>query len=252
MKILLLTVAGMSTRFSSSLGKSCLKCIYYENNFKESILYNIISKDVYFDKYVIVGGYRFQELKDAVYTELQQYADKILLIENTHFCDWGSGYSLYKGLEFIQQDQFDEIVFAEGDLYVDDISFVDVCDSKKNVVTCNTEPILANKAVAYYYDKDYKLHYIYDTAHETLCVKEEFRGIFNSGQIWKFIEPERVRKIYKQMKSDEWKDTNLRFIQHYFGDMNKEKYEIIQLRDWINCNTIEDYKKILQLKIRKG
>ena len=54
------------------------------------------------------------------------------------------------------------------------------------------------------------------------------------------------------MKSDEWKDTNLRFIQHYFGDMNKEKYEIIQLRDWINCNTIEDYKKILQLKIRKG
>lgn len=243
MKILLLTVAGMSTRFSKSLDKSCLKCIYYENDFKESLLYNMISKNVNFDKYVIVGGYRFQELKDIIYMQFQQYIDKIYLVENTHFYDWGSGYSLYKGLEFIQQDEFNEIVFAEGDLFVDDISFINVCNSKKNVVTCNREPILANKAVAYYYDKDYKLHYIYDTEHEVLSIKEDFRGIFNSGQIWKFSEPKRVRQIYSQMKLCDWKDTNLRFIQNYFGNMSKEGYEIIQFSDWINCNTIEDFKK---------
>ena len=33
-KALIVTVAGMSSRFSESLGRECLKCIYYPNDIK--------------------------------------------------------------------------------------------------------------------------------------------------------------------------------------------------------------------------
>ena len=66
-RILIITVAGMSTRFSQSIGQPCLKCIYYSSDSKESLLYQMLHQPVYFDKYIIVGGYMYDELQKTVW-----------------------------------------------------------------------------------------------------------------------------------------------------------------------------------------
>ncbi|MDE6913302.1 MAG: hypothetical protein K2P35_06360, partial [Lachnospiraceae bacterium] len=95
MKILIVTVAGMSSRFSQSLGHSCLKCLYYENHIEDSLLYTMLHQDRTFDYYVIVGGFMYDDLKAAIEEEFKEFGDKILLVKNEHYADYGSGYSLY-------------------------------------------------------------------------------------------------------------------------------------------------------------
>ena len=80
MKILILTVAGMSSRFSRSIGRECLKCIYYENDIKESLLYKMVFDNNAFDKYIIVGGFHYEELSKIINTEFADYSDKIELL----------------------------------------------------------------------------------------------------------------------------------------------------------------------------
>ena len=244
MKILILTVAGMSSRFSRSIGRECLKCIYYENDIKESLLYKMIFDNKAFDKYIIVGGFHYEELSEIINTEFADYSDKIELIYNEHYADYLSGYSLYMGLKCADKYAYDEIVFAEGDLFVDKNSFNKVYDSRTNVITYNTEPIYADKAVVYYYDEKYNIHYIYDTNHQLIEINEPMRGIFNSGQIWKFVDRLRVKDVYGNMALNEWKGTNLNFIQKYFMEIERDQCEAIRLDKWINCNTIDDYKMI--------
>lgn len=243
MRLLVITVAGMSERFSRSLGKKCLKCIYYSNNFKESILYRMIHQESQFDKYIIVGGFMYDQLRDEVERNFTDFLDRIVLVRNEKFDEYGSGYSLYMGLQKALEFDFNEIVFAEGDLFVDADGFHKVVNSAKDVITCNKEFILADKAVAFYYDKNYGIHYIYDTAHSSFQIKEAFLGIFNSGQIWKFVQADRVRNIYDEIQG-EWKGTNLVFIQRYFQGLSREDYDIVQFEKWINCNTISDFDKI--------
>ena len=244
MKILILTVAGMSTRFSESIGEPCLKCVFYRNNIKESLLYRMLHQNVAFDKYVIVGGYMFEQLKITLEKDFTEFQDKIILVRNERYSDFGSGYSLFLGLRAVIDLDFQEIVFAEGDLYVDGESFQKVCTAANNVITYNNDPILADKAVAFYYDSKYQIHYIYDTQHNELKIREPFIGIFNSGQIWKFAQRERIRDIVKTLTEDEYKKTNLIVIQKYFGSLDREQYDMVELKDWINCNTITDFDKI--------
>lgn len=248
MKILIVTVAGLSSRFSESLGRPCLKCLYNENCIEESLLYTMLHQDGEFDYYVIVGGFMYDELKTAVEKEFKEFGDKILLVENERYADYGSGYSLYLALQKILDKDFDEVIFAEGDLYVDRESFRKIYDNANNVITCNTEPILANKAVAFYYDKNYRIHYIYDTEHSTLEINEPFRGIFNSGQIWKFADADRLRTAVASICEEKWKGTNLVLIQEYFGSLSKCEYEIVTFKKWVNCNTVFDYKKCIELR----
>lgn len=118
MKILLLTVAGMSSRFSRSLKKECLKCIYYENSIEESLLYRMLHQQLYFDRILIVGGYRFQELQTVIHNDFSDFSDRLTLLYNEKYSSYGSGYSLYIGLKSILNIDFDELIFAEGDLYV--------------------------------------------------------------------------------------------------------------------------------------
>lgn len=243
MKVLIITVAGMSGRFSQSLGYPCLKCLYHENSMKDSLLYRMLCQDGEFDCYVIVGGFMYEELEAAVREEFKEFGDKILLVKNDHYADYGSGYSLYLALDKIKDMDFDEAVFAEGDLYVDRDSFRKVFNSPGNVITCSREPILADKAVAFYFDRNYKIHYIYDTAHSALEIGEPFLGIFNSGQVWKFANPKRLREITVSAGERELKGTNLELIQRYFGDLHKDEYNIVTFETWINCNTVSDYKK---------
>ena len=244
MKIMIITVAGIAGRFSESIGRPCLKCLYYENDIKESLLYHMLCQNCEVDKYVIVGGFKFEELEETINHYFGEFSNKIILVQNENYMDYGSGYSLYLGLKAIKDLDYEELVFAEGDLWVDDDSFVRVWKCQRNVITYNSEAIMANKSVAFYYDRQYHIHYIFDTGHSLLEITEPFRGIFNSGQIWKFSGRERVLNVMSRLSQDEWKETNLNFIQQYFGNLDQEEYEIINLRKWVNCNTVDDYKKI--------
>ena len=244
MKILIVTVAGMSSRFSESLGYPCLKCLYNEGGFEESLLYRLVNQPYRFDLYVIVGGFRYEELVRAVRENFKELKDRILLVENRHYAEYGSGYSLYAGLERIRDMEFDEVVFAEGDLFVDGESFQKVCNAPGSVITCSREAILAEKAVVFYTDQAYGIHYLYDTEHRFLEVREPFRGMFHSGQIWKFADRERLYKAVSSIRREEWQGTNLVLVQKYFEMLRREEYEIITFRDWINCNTVSDYRKM--------
>lgn len=244
MKILILTVAGMATRFSRSVGYDCLKCVYYPNNIRESLLYRMLHQPVPFDKYIIVGGYKYEELRKILEEQFDDLAERVILVNNPHYAEYGSGYSLFCGLREAMRFDFGQIVFAEGDLFVDTETFVRVCHSPNNVITSNREPILASKAVVFYYNAQNKIHYLYDTGHDLLSVNEPFRAIYNSGQIWKFADPVRLRQLYRQMAMDDWKGTNLILVEKYFGPLNQDEYELLQFIKWVNCNTISDFKDI--------
>ncbi len=243
MKVLLVTVAGVSSRFSTSVGYQCLKCIYYTNDICESLLYKMVHQEE-FDLYVIVGGFQFNDLKQTVNVIFEKFPDRILLVYNDKYNLYGSGYSLFLGLRALENIKYDELVFAEGDLYVDNESFRKVYSSVKNVITTNMKPILAEKSVAFYFDTSFKLHYIYDTNHDVFEISEPFTSIFNSAQIWKFTQPDKVLKTYKAISSLSWHGTNLVFIQAYFGDLSIDGFEIITFNQWVNCNTVMDFNSI--------
>lgn len=244
LEILIITVAGTSSRFSESLGKDCLKCIYYKNNIKESLLYRMIYQNTDFDCYVIVGGFMYDELNQVIENDFSELKKKIILVKNSYFREYGSGYSLYLGLKAIINMEFSQVVFAEGDLYVDKESFERLCELKTNVITCNDEAILASKAVAFYYDVNYGIHYIYDVSHNVLEIREPFTGIFNSGQIWKFVSSDKLKESFFSLNEVEWQGTNLVFIQRYFERLKREEYTMIRFKKWINCNTISDFERI--------
>ncbi len=247
MRALLITVAGLSSRFSKSLGRKCLKCIYYENNPEESLLYRMICQDKNFDRYIIVGGFLFEELEEYIHCYLSDVEDRIVLVENEAYQEYGSGYSLYLGLRQAVDLGCDELVFAEGDLYVDHAGFAKICDAGNNVITMNRESIEANKAVAFYYDGNQGIHYIYDTRHNVLEIGEPFLGIYNSGQIWKFHDRERIGTVFHSIREQEWRGTNLVFIQKYFEGLERRSYQAVMLDVWINCNTVDDFRKIADI-----
>lgn len=246
MKILLLTVAGLSSRFERSLGRPCLKCIYFERSFAESLLYRMVCRDVEFDRYVIVGGYRFRELQEAVNQHFPNKSSRITLVENGHYADYGSGYSLFLGLQEAMRQKADEIVFAEGDLFLDEESFRKVCHTSSNVVTSTCESILAGTSVAFYYDEAGEIHYIYDTGHSALQINGPFTAIFNSGQVWKFSDRDRVRQVCSDIAERDWQGTNLVFVQRYFQGLRQDAYENVRFRTWINCNTLNDFRKSIE------
>ncbi len=244
MRALLITVAGLSSRFSKSLGMKCLKCIYYEKNPEESLLHRMVCQNQDFDRYIVVGGFLFEELEDFINCYLSDFQDRIVLVENGAYEEYGSGYSLYLGLREAVRLECDELVFAEGDLYVDSASFRKICDARNNVITMNRESIEADKAVAFYYDGNRGIHYIYDTSHSVLEIREPFLGIYNSGQIWKFHDRERLCSVFRSVREEEWHGTNLVFIQKYFENLDSRSYLAVMLDVWINCNTVDDFRKI--------
>lgn len=247
-KAVIITVAGTSTRFRKSIGKDCLKCIYTEGSEKDTLLYRLVELCRDFDKIVIVGGYKFEDLSDFVTTSLADLASKISLVRNEHYEDFGSGYSLLVGINELKNTEVDEIIFAEGDLFFDSVSFAKISDTSLSVITTNNDPIEAKKAVAVYVNTDGKAKYIYDTKHSTLEIKEPFLGIYNSGQVWKFNEPEKLFSAAETINEDEKKGTNLVLVQKYFDQIDKNKLQVIHFDKWINCNTVEDYRKYGEIK----
>ena len=203
MKSLIITVAGMSSRFNRDMKEDVLKCLYFEDTPSNTILnLQVQAAFDYVDEIIIVGGYKFEDLGRFVREHMKDVSDKITLVYNDHFYDYGSGYSLMVGINAVSVEA-DEVIFFEGDLFFDSESVVEVFKSSKDVITVNKEPILSSKAVALYFDSAYYPHYIYDIDHSCLEIREPFKAIFNSGQIWKFMNLGRLKEICQHLSLEQ-------------------------------------------------
>lgn len=243
MKSLIVTVAGKATRFNRDTETETLKCLYSKGDFRDTLLYRILDASRSFDEMVIVGGFLYEKLEKFVRTELKEFQEKIKLVYNPRYEDYGSGYSLLKGVEALSEDA-QEVLFAEGDLYVDPVSYAEVVAAAGDVVTVNREPIYANKAVVFYTDRNGKIHYLYDISHKELFIGEPFSAVFNSGQIWKFGDVSRLKKVSENLTESQMKGTNLEIIQGYFGSLEADGFQILGFEKWYNCNTVADYNRV--------
>ena len=246
MKSLIITVAGMSSRFNKDTKEDVLKCLYYEDTPDQSLLSLQVYKCFDFvDEIIIVGGYKYEDLEKFIHQKMKDVYQKIKLVYNDHYHDYGSGYSLLKGIGTVSE-KTDDITFIEGDLFFDTESVERIITSQKDVISVNNEPILSNKAVALYFDANNYPHYIYDTSHSCLEIHEPFTAIFNSGQMWKFINPARVREICRFLTTEQKQGTNLEIIQKYFGAYKSSQLDIIRINLWYNCNTVTDYREAIK------
>jgi len=243
MTTLIITVAGSATRFNKDLDREVLKCIYYEESPKYALLYQLLDKARDLDEYIIVGGYLFNQLETFCNQELQEFRHKIKLIYNEHFLDYGSGYSLLKATDSLSPNT-KNVIFVEGDLFYTEEDFTKIIESKKNVVSINKEPIYANKAVVLYLDTQQHIHYLYDTAHQILNIREPFCAVFNSAQMWKFNDTSYLQRVRKRLTDEQEKGTNLELIDAYFRDIEKDSIDIIPIETWYNCNTVKDYHHV--------
>lgn len=246
MRYLIITVAGTATRFNRDTEKETLKCLYYQESPRYSLLCQLIKNCGEYDGYVIVGGYLYGQLEQFISENLSDFQDKIILVYNPHFKDFGSCYSLYKGIESISAQEGD-ITFVEGDLFFTRENFHQVYNSSKNVLTINREPIYSNKAVALYISEKGMPKYLYDTNHQALYIAEPFKAIFNSAQIWRFISLSRLREMVATLSEKQLQGTNLEIIQAYFGNLRADEYDTVLFNEWYNCNTVADYNIARQL-----
>jgi NDP-sugar pyrophosphorylase family protein len=246
MKSLIITVAGMSSRFNKDTKEDVLKCLYYEDIPANSLISLQVHKAYdWVDEIVVVGGYKYEALEKFIRNEMKDVNHKIKLVYNDHYHDYGSGYSLLKGIEEVSEDA-DEITFIEGDLFFDTESIEKILSSKKDVITVINEPILSDRAVALYFDVSNYPHYIYDPNHSCLEIHEPFTAIHNSGQMWKFRNPSRVREICQFLTSEQEQGTNLEIVQKYFGTYKSTQLDMVRINLWFNCNTVSDYREAIK------
>ena len=218
MKVLIVTVAGISSRFNRDTSRNVLKCLYYEDSPTHSLLYQIVCKALDFERVILVGGYLYDELVMYAEKYLSNLGPQIELVYNAHYKDYGSGYSLIKGVERVPEVA-NEIIFVEGDLYFDNESFSLVKKSLYDVITVNHEFITSEKAVALYVDEIDKVHYIYDTNHSLLSIPSPIKAIYNSGQIWKFTSLSKLNSVISPLSPKQIQGTNLEIIQAYFDNI---------------------------------
>ncbi|MCR5075382.1 MAG: hypothetical protein K6A79_06235 [Ruminococcus sp.] len=250
MKAAIITVAGVSSRFNEGIPEEQKrhKIIYYENEKKHTLLYHLLEKCMFADRIVLVGGHKYDDLT-AYCNELPaEMQEKIVLTYNEHYSDLASGYSLYVGLKELF-DRFggdvEEVLFVEGDLDIDKASFDKVIASDKSVLTYSFEPIYAKKAVVLYRDGEGCFRYAFNSSHGLLKIDDAFSVILNSGQMWKFTDAAKLRAANEKFFAEEKDGTNLRIIQNYIDSCGSDSFELVSLSRWTNCNTREDYRKIL-------
>ncbi len=248
MKIAVITVAGLSSRFNEGIAENekKLKCIYFDGDEKDTLLFHTLEKVSYADKIVVVGGYRFDDLKDYIDKVLSEAVrKKIMLVNNEHYFDLASGYSLYVGLNeaFDNFSNIEEVLFIEGDLDIDKASIELVINEKNSVLTYNNELIYSKSAVVLYQDKNDCFKYAFNSSHGMLLIDEPFKCILNSGQLWKFTDIDVLKKANEEFGKKHKEETNLKIIQDYI-DRYKGKISLVNLKRWTNCNTRENYNHI--------
>ena len=246
----IITVAGISSRFNEGIPEEDrrLKAIDYEKDKAGTLLYHLLEKCMYVDKIVLVGGYKYDDLKNYCEELPAPMKDKLILTCNGHYADLASGYSLYVGLKevFDKLDNVEKVLFVEGDLDIDRDSFDRVAEAVTNVLTYSFEPIYAKKAVVLYKNEKDHFKYAFNSSHGLLRIDESFSLILNSGQVWKFTDIEKLKEASEKFYEMERNGTNLRIIQNYIDSCDAKSFQLIGLSRWTNCNTIEDYKKITE------
>lgn len=245
MKIVIITIAGISSRFNEGIEEEnkVLKCLYTEGDKEDTLLYHLMRKCSYADHIILVGGYKFEELSNFYKNDLIDAFPNVTLVLNEHYSDLSSGYSLYLGIQSALKHNPSEILFVEGDLDIDNASFLKVVDAEKSVLTYTYEPIYANKAVVLFKDEKEQYHYAFNSSHGLLTIDSAFSCILNSGQMWKFTEIDKLKTANEEFYRISKGDTNLRIIQNYL-DFGVD-VDLISLKRWTNCNTRDDYRKIV-------
>ena len=66
MRVFLTTVAGSATRFSESIGKPTVKCIYNREDPAKTLLNHMLTQAGSYDLFVVVGGFLINELEDYI------------------------------------------------------------------------------------------------------------------------------------------------------------------------------------------
>lgn len=248
MKTVIITAAGISSRFNEELPESDkqLKAIYYEDDENDTLILHLLLQSSYADRIIVVGGYKYADLEQYVKkTVPEKLAKKVTLVYNPRFADLASGYSFYVGLmEAFKDSGLTEILFVEGDLYIDDVSFRKVSEAESDVLTYNREPIYANKAVVLYRNGQGQYQYAFNSEHGLLSINEPFSLIMNSGQMWKFTDIDVLKKASNIFYNEIPQETNLKLIQEYVNRAPGDKIKVIGLEQWVNCNTREDYQQI--------
>lgn len=247
MRVAIITVAGISSRFNEGIPEKerVLKAIYSENGVQNTLLYNSVKKCSFADKIVLIGGYKFEELYRYFIREIRTEFPQVILVKNEYYEQLASGYSLYLGIKKALHFKADEILFVEGDLDVDNESFEAVINSDCSVLTYTNDPIYANKAVVLYVDGEGRYKYAFNSTHGLLIINEPFSCILNSGQMWKFTDIEILERANEEFFMWEKEGTNLTIIQRYFNQVPSKSIELINLKRWTNCNTRDDYRKIM-------
>ena len=239
----IITVAGTSSRFNKNFDKKYLKAIYFEENIFETLLYKLLEKFKTADSIIVVGGYKYDELKNYINENIcATLRKKIVLVYNEFFQEYSSGYSLYVGLNQAFNYGATTIIFAEGDLDFDSKSVEKIISSNKNVLTYTNCPIYSEKSVVFYQNALNKYRYAFNRDHGLLKIEEPFKCIFNSGQIWKFNDVEKLKFANEKFYEEARDDTNLGIIQRYFDTIPVDDVELILIAHWLNCNTRDDYK----------
>jgi choline kinase len=244
-RILIIPVAGISSRFAQSIGRDVLKCIYYEQQPDDALVYRLIrlAETSGFQKIILVGGYRFEELQNFLAAHIPPGTAEISLVRNALFESTGTLYSFIIGLkEALRDADCREVVLVEGDLVIDQETLNRVTLSPKNVITSCPVPITAGQSVVFYSNDAGELRYVYDTEHRVLNIPAPFRAIYNSGQVWKFRDLVLLQSILDELTPDLLNETNLGFIERYFSRVSSDLIEIIQFKEWHNCNTVEDFR----------
>jgi len=249
MKAAIITIAGISSRFNEGIpaNEQCQKALYYQGNKDNTLLFHLLNKCLFADRIMLVCGNRFNEVKDYYALLPKNVKEKTELVYNEHYEDLSSGYSLYVGIKalFEKYKDIEEVLFVEGDLDVDDASFQKVVDSSKDVLTYSFEPIYANKAVVLYSNAENRYKYAFNSSHGLLQIEEPFSVILNSGQIWKFKNTERLKAANEKFYNENKEDSNLGIIRNYVDASDSREFDLVGLLRWMNCNTRDDYQKIL-------
>lgn len=240
MRSLIVTVAGLSSRFNEGYPEPVLKCLHTDGDERMTLLWQILEKADSCGRLIVVGGYKFADLQDFCRRLPDNVRERLTLVFNPKYDTAGSGYSLAAGVQALPDDT-DEVVFAEGDLYYTAESFAELAESPASAYGVNHELLFARKAVAVYLDANTRLKYLYDTSHNLLGIPEPFSAVFNSAQVWKFHKSDLLRRIVAEMAPARLLGTNLEIIQSYFDALAPGDYRMVDFPVWLNCNTRADY-----------
>ena len=87
----------------------------------------------------------------------------------------------------------------------------------------------------------------YDPRHKYLKIDEPFYSIYNSGQVWKFINIKKLKNVFEKLSIIQKQGSNLEIINGYFNQYKVSEVKMLYFQKWHNCNTRDDYNEIFNL-----